>query len=198
MCSVIRTFGVLIFFNYVFVFLFRSALFFLGGGGEGGGEAGYGKSSKISNIFLFLFPNKMLVFRAVIHPSVCPVCLGLFNSQLVFGILEHLPYIVISPVHPSVTPPINRFWLKRDFFIFDRGYSYLAQLLPMVCRLHRKFQGTDKWPWNQRTRSHIHKICPAARNAKSPLFFFYWGCSYLGQWLHMVCLQHKFFLLILM
>ena len=69
----------------------------------------YGKCSKISNTFLFLFLNKMLVLRAGIHKNclsewqtgktviaVCTVCLSLFGRQLVFKILNHLPYNFIQ------------------------------------------------------------------------------------------------------
>ena len=53
---------------------------------------------KISNTFLFLFSNEMLVSRAGIHKMlvrianredliwVCPVCLGVFNRQVAFEI----------------------------------------------------------------------------------------------------------------
>ena len=69
----------------------------------------YGKCSKISNTFLFLFSNKMLVFRAGIHKMPVRIAnredpgqtaeesdLGLrclsrhFSRQLVFKILEHV------------------------------------------------------------------------------------------------------------
>ena len=43
---------------------------------------GYGKCSKISNTFLFLFSNNMFVFRTAVHKMVIrianTVCLGLF------------------------------------------------------------------------------------------------------------------------
>ena len=59
----------------------------------------YGKCSKILNTFLFLSSNEMLVFRAGYHKMlgritsrVCTVFPGLFGMQLVFEILEHLPY----------------------------------------------------------------------------------------------------------
>ena len=64
----------------------------------------YGKCHKISNTFLFLFSNKLLVFRAGIHkmlkgrPDQTAEDLGLhclsrhFGRQLVFKILENLPY----------------------------------------------------------------------------------------------------------
>ena len=70
----------------------------------------YGKCSKILNTFLFLFSNKMLVFRAGFQKMlarianredpeflrssliwVCSICLDLFGRQLLFKILEHLP-----------------------------------------------------------------------------------------------------------
>ena len=80
-----------------------------------------GKCSKISNTFLILFSNKMLILRAGIHKIlirianregffrssliwVCAVCLGLFSKQLVFEILEHLPYhlfVSVNALHPS-------------------------------------------------------------------------------------------------
>ena len=54
-----------------------------------------GKCSKIVNTFLFLFSNKLLVFRAGSHKifvkianRVCAVCLGICGRQLVFEILE--------------------------------------------------------------------------------------------------------------
>ena len=73
------------------------------------------KCSKILNTFLFLFSKKILVFRAVIHKKlvriptdktlirlrssfiwVCILCLGLFGRQLVFEILESLPFTRID------------------------------------------------------------------------------------------------------
>ena len=64
-----------------------------------------GKCSKVLNIFLFLFSNKMLLFRAGIHKmlvrrgnrgdpdqTASSVRLGLFGRQLVYDILAHLPY----------------------------------------------------------------------------------------------------------
>ena len=71
----------------------------------------YGKCSNISDTFLFLFFDKMLVIRAGIHKMhvkrsdcflrssliwVCTVCIGLFGWQPVFEILEHLLYSFIS------------------------------------------------------------------------------------------------------
>ena len=75
------------------------------------------KCSKISNIFYILFSYKMLIFRAGICKMlvrianredlvsdcfwrsrmiwVLAVCLGLFSRQLVFKILEHLPYVYL-------------------------------------------------------------------------------------------------------
>ena len=47
-----------------------------------------GKCSKISNTFLSLFSNKLLVVRAEIHKKnliwVCTVCLNFFGRQLAF------------------------------------------------------------------------------------------------------------------
>ena len=63
--------------------------------------------SKILNTFLFLFSNKILVIRAVIHKMLvkianredpdwsliwfCTVYMGFLGRQQVFKILEHLP-----------------------------------------------------------------------------------------------------------
>ena len=76
----------------------------------------YGKCSKNSNTYLYLFSNTMLVIMVGIHKMlviianrevpdqtaserssliwVCTVCLGLFDRQLVFEILEHLLYYI--------------------------------------------------------------------------------------------------------
>ena len=64
--------------------------------------------SKFSNIFSCSGFNKMLNVRAGIHKMlvtianrssliwVCTICLGLFGRQIVFEILEHLPYILCA------------------------------------------------------------------------------------------------------
>ena len=74
----------------------------------------YGKCSKVLKTFLFLFSNNMLIIRARIPKmfvrlvnredpdqtcseavwpeSVLFIGLGLFGRQLVFKILEHLPF----------------------------------------------------------------------------------------------------------
>ena len=85
-------------------------------------ENSQNKEGTISNTFLFLFSNKMMVVRAgnlqiacqnskqgrpwsdcffrSLTITVYPVCLGLFNMQLVFEIIEHLPYSVyFFPFH---------------------------------------------------------------------------------------------------
>ena len=65
-CSVCRTFGAQIFLNYVFDFYFVMSK--MGTLGPVVYIRTYlSKCSKISNIFLFLFSNKMLVLMAGIH-----------------------------------------------------------------------------------------------------------------------------------
>ena len=69
-----------------------------------------GKCPKISKTFFFLFSNKIAYHCQNIQNAcqngkqgrpwsdcffwVCTVCLGMFGRQLMFKILEHLPYIL--------------------------------------------------------------------------------------------------------
>ena len=57
----------------------------------------YGKCSKISNTFLFLFSNKMLLLTAEVHKILVRIANRedpdqTASRQLVFKILEHIPY----------------------------------------------------------------------------------------------------------
>ena len=77
-------------------------------GSNSEGVSWYSKCSKITNIFLCLFSNKMLIIRVGIHimlvrkanreypgktasSDLGAFCLGLYGRQFVFEILEHLP-----------------------------------------------------------------------------------------------------------
>ena len=83
----------------------------------------YGKSSKISNTFLFLFSTKIVGYHGWNSQNtcqhckqgrswsdcffrssliwVCTVCPGIFGRQLVYKILEHLPYHNLPPYRVS-------------------------------------------------------------------------------------------------
>ena len=73
---------------------------------------------KFLTLFSFLFSNKMLVFRAGNHkmlvrianrkdPDQTAVCLGLFSRQLVFEILEHLPYKIFHELVGGFEPNLH-------------------------------------------------------------------------------------------
>ena len=84
---------------------------------------------KFSNTFLFLFSNKILVFRTLTHNSkqgrpwsecffrsslitLCDVCLGIFGRQLVFVILEQLCIVTLYwSIHTCILPQNA---LRRD------------------------------------------------------------------------------------